>query len=299
MLYNKLLNEIPEVHIKSFKDQSSGFLITDLNELNEKHSINSPHRISYYQIILFAEGDGSIVIDTRKYQYGPRSLLAVPKGRVEISKFTKDSNGYAILFSEEFLNKNSEDINWINSLKLFDLSMEPLVRNLTDQEYIELLIYLKKLMTESMAKDDFAKEDIIINLLKTFILISERIKRKRVCNEPKDITNWYYIIKFKKKLEENFCNAKSVGQYAELLNITIKKLNKVTKAFWGKPAKNIIEERVLLETKRLLIHTDKSIKEISILLGFNEPTNFNKYFKKYTGETPAQFRAINKDRIVP
>lgn len=56
-------------------------------------------------------------------------------------------------------------------------------------------------------------------------------------------------------------------------------MNKITHDFWGKNAKNIIEERLILEIKRLLIHTDKPIKEIGHLLGFSEATNFNKFLK--------------------
>jgi AraC family transcriptional regulator, transcriptional activator of pobA len=58
----------------------------------------------------------------------------------------------------------------------------------------------------------------------------------------------------------------------------------------GKSPKVIISERVLLEIKRLLVHTNQSIKEIGFDLGFNEPTNFIKYFRQQTGQTPSEFR---------
>ena len=88
----------------------------------------------------------------------------------------------------------------------------------------------------------------------------------------------------------NYITQKRVGFYCQELNITPKRLNKATSNIFGKTPKNIIDERVLLESKRLLAHTSESIKEISFSLGFEELTNFIKYFKKHTKKTPVEFR---------
>lgn len=52
----------------------------------------------------------------------------------------------------------------------------------------------------------------------------------------------------------------------------------------------MIDDRVMLEAKRLLAHTQDTIKEIGYTLGYDEPTNFIKYFKKHNGQTPVEFR---------
>ena len=83
---------------------------------------------------------------------------------------------------------------------------------------------------------------------------------------------------------------KSVQAYTSLLNISEKQLNKSTTMLIGKTPKQIINDRVILEAKRLLVHGNKSVKEISYKLGYDEPTNFIKYFKKITGNTPTEFR---------
>jgi len=96
---------------------------------------------------------------------------------------------------------------------------------------------------------------------------------------------------FKKLLDDNFITQKRVSFYCQELNISPKRLNKTTSKIFGKTPKNIIDDRVLLESKRLLAHTGESIKEISFSLGFEELTNFIKYFKKHTNKTPVEFRA--------
>ena len=95
---------------------------------------------------------------------------------------------------------------------------------------------------------------------------------------------------FKSLLESNFIEHKNVAFYCKTLHITPKKLNSATLKVLEVSPKSIIINRVLLEAKRLLVYTLKNTKEISYLLGFEEPTNFIKFFKKQTKKTPLEFR---------
>ncbi|MCW8850291.1 MAG: helix-turn-helix domain-containing protein [Melioribacteraceae bacterium] len=96
--------------------------------------------------------------------------------------------------------------------------------------------------------------------------------------------------KFDRLLSKNLNNSRSVKYYANLLAISSKKLNSITKTYWGITAKEFIEERIIHESKKILLETPDTIKHISYTLGFTEPTNFNKFFKKFTSTTPLQFR---------
>jgi AraC-like DNA-binding protein len=80
-----------------------------------------------------------------------------------------------------------------------------------------------------------------------------------------------------------------------LLSITPNHLNDIIKQVTGKTARSFIVERILLEAKNLLTHTQIDIADISHNLQFDEPTNFSKLFKKYVGLTPLQFR--NRKRL--
>jgi len=75
------------------------------------------------------------------------------------------------------------------------------------------------------------------------------------------------------------------------MSVSERKLNKSTQFVLGKSPKEIIDERVILEAKRLLAHTANSIKEVGFELGFDEPTNFIKFFKKHVEKTPIEFRS--------
>jgi AraC family transcriptional regulator, transcriptional activator of pobA len=91
-------------------------------------------------------------------------------------------------------------------------------------------------------------------------------------------------------LEDNFRSTQKVNFYTDSLNLTYNSLARYTSNYCKKTPKEIISERLVLEIKRLLSSTSKPIKEIAYQLGFDEPTNLVKYFKKYTGVTPSEFR---------
>lgn len=85
---------------------------------------------------------------------------------------------------------------------------------------------------------------------------------------------------------------RSSSDFARQLSIHVNHLNKVSQEVLHKPTSVIIQERILLEAKILLKHTDKAVFEIAFALGFKEKTHFNNFFKKYTQLSPTQFRSI-------
>ena len=83
---------------------------------------------------------------------------------------------------------------------------------------------------------------------------------------------------------------RKVQFYAQQLQISTKQLNRITQEIIKKPVKQYIKERLIMEIKRLLMNTDWPIKVVAYQTGFEEPTNFVKYFKKETNQTPSAFR---------
>jgi AraC-like DNA-binding protein len=97
--------------------------------------------------------------------------------------------------------------------------------------------------------------------------------------------------KFETLIEKEYHLSRNVTDYANQLQITYKHLNEICKRFTFKTAKEFIDDYVILEIKRKLCLTSLSIKEICFESGFDEPTNFLKYFKNITGETPLEFKS--------
>ncbi len=131
---------------------------------------------------------------------------------------------------------------------------------------------------------------LLRKLLYSFMLLAEREQLKKGKNTRFQGMNFDYLLNFNNLLEIHFKKEKGISFYADKLFVSAKVLTNTTQLMLGKTPKQLIDERVLLEAKRLLVHSNNSVKTIGFNLGFDEPTNFNKFFKKHSGQTPAAFR---------
>ena len=125
-------------------------------------------------------------------------------------------------------------------------------------------------------------------MLQVFILLS----RTNNGENEKQLSPYNHTLlkAFQKLIEKNFATLKLPRDYAELLYITPNHLNAVCNDFLGISAGEVIRNRILLEAKRLLINLNFTIAEIGYQLNFTDNSYFSKFFKKYTGLTPEEFR---------
>lgn len=104
-------------------------------------------------------------------------------------------------------------------------------------------------------------------------------------------TEWFTTFSaFKNHLEKHFAETRNAKDYAKMMGISYKHLNAVCKSITGSTAKACIDQFIILEAKRRLAISDISIKELTYTLGFDEPTNFVKFFKKHTLKSTSQFK---------
>ena len=113
-------------------------------------------------------------------------------------------------------------------------------------------------------------------------------EQKNVITNKLDKNNPY--LEYIKLLENKFTQIKSVQEYAKLLSITTKQLNRVCKEVLNQTALSIIHERINLEAKRKLFYSENQVKDICYELGFEDTGHFNNFFKKMNDKTPLEFR---------
>jgi AraC-like DNA-binding protein len=138
--------------------------------------------------------------------------------------------------------------------------------------------------------NDQYRHEILKNHLHNVLLLAMRTKQLQPTSIPRKGIALDYTLLLKGTVERKFLTLKTVAGYAELLCVPEKRLAQATAKVLGKTPKAMIDDRVLLEAKRMLMHSSLAIKEIGYRLGFEEPTNFIKYFRKHTSSTPAEFR---------
>jgi AraC family transcriptional activator of pobA len=269
------------------------FEIVDLKQVfqHKKDMMSVPHRAQFYHIIWIKKGKGIHFVDFNPIKVVDNMLIFIPQNSV--NRFDPDGEyeGRAIIFTDDFFCKNELDVKFLRTTMLFSDLYDIAKINIHSEEK-DLNITLGAMENEFQQSKDNLQSDILHNLLHVFLLQSEREIRKQGFNELKPNTNLDYLIQFKDALEATFKSEKSVNKYASLLNISEKQLHKATTSIVEKTPKQIIDERILLEAKRLLAHSNFSIKEIAYDLGYEEPTNFIKYFKKHAESTPSEFREL-------
>ena len=239
--------------------------------------------------IYITKGTGVHHIDFKPYQYTEGSIIFVSKGQVQAFDVRSDIEGFMILFTDEFLSKNMIHSDLLSMYRLYNYHLhEPVIqpekaggeffRNSVNEMYWEYLL-----------SNNFAKEEILRLLLKLLLLRAERIKRTLIQNEKN--AEWFHTFSvFKNYLEKHFAETRNAKDYAGMVSISYKHLNEICRSVTGNTAKVFIDQFIILEAKRLLAVSDNSVKELTYALGFDEPTNFLKYFKKHTDQSPAQFK---------
>lgn len=246
-------------------------------------------RIHFYVAFIITEGKGKHFVDFKEYTLEKGTILFVAPGQIQQYEKNPQFSGYLLLFTENFFRKQANELAFLNQTLIFDTTLPSALIRPEPEMFSQMLQLLLLLQAELSSMDTFVKEESLQKLTSLFLIYAERQKQRN--NEH--IPNHHYLSQyyhFKQLLEKHFSRERSVDFYASLMAITPKTLNRITQSSIQKSAKEFIDNRVIIEIKRLLLFEKLSIKEIAYSLHFNEPTNLVKYFKKHTGETPTSYK---------
>ncbi len=259
-----------------------------LNRTDLNHDPCQHHLVDFYIIIFIESGEGFHTVDFTDYKCSVGSILTIRKD--QLHKFIKSNiDGSMLLFTDDFLEHYLEKLEAVKTLLLFnELLGKPLIQ-LDKSEIKEVSNLFERIQNEYFDVNDAYSLEIIRSELHILITKLYRIKaNKNLVIDKKQYLNEF--VDFQNSIEKNVRSTITVNDYSQMMGMSTKKLNKITKSIINKTAKEFIDEICIKQIKRLLINTNKSIKEIAFISGFKETTNFYKYFKRHTQSTPEQFR---------
>jgi AraC-like DNA-binding protein len=267
------------------------FEILSVKDLYKDHRniLTAPHRSDFYNILWIHKGSGTHLVDFLPVKFSADSILFINKGKVHFFDASEKFEATLMLFTDNFFCRYESDIRFLHSTILFHDLMDNAALKLGHAKD-SLYNILQLIRGELHNADKMFHHDILQNYLHNFLMLADREKRKQGFTEISKGADLDYTMLFNELLDTHFTKVRSVKEYADRIHISEKRLSKATSKILGKSPKEIINDRVLLEAKRLLVHTSQSIKEIGFQLGFAEPTNFIKYFKLQAGITPSEFR---------
>lgn len=196
---------------------------------------------------------------------------------------------YAIMFNREFycIHANDREVS-CNGLLFFGSNITPVIT--VDEKENSVLQILFDALKDEFDTVDVNQEEMLRILLKRLIIRCTRLARKQWFKYKAGISDIDTIRQFTILVEENYKSLHKVSDYAALINKSPKTITNTFSLFSDYSPLQIIHERIILEAKRQLLYTVKSIKEICHEMGFEDPAQFSKLFKNITGTSAVDFR---------
>ena len=276
-----------KVDIKQDDDEKWYFITRDINLTISEYDDTTAHRHNYYQFLLFEKAQGTHIIDDSSYAVTDYSLHFVSPKQVHLMTLNRESKGKVCMFKEELFFINNESRSFLDQLLLFsDQNSTPVIQ-LNTEEY-KTLVDIMESMKKEYVNQGKNYHEVLLMLTKIFLIKSERLlgsEKHQMYDRKRVLAN-----KFSGLVEANYMKKLSLQFYADELSITTTYLNRICKDVFDKTASNFINDRIILEAKRILYHSAKSVKEISYELGFEESSYFIRFFKKNVGMTPKEFK---------
>lgn len=251
-------------------------------------ALDAPLRCPEYCVILVHSGNGKFHSDFGTFDFtGPVALFATPLQLIYLSR-DKSIDFEVLQFHSDFycIEYHHHEIA-CNGLLFNNIYIEPTI-GLTGSDHSELSGIYKQIAGE-LSKD--APSDVILqSYLQLLLAKSSQFKNRNSSVEKPLKTKDETMEKFRELLDVHYLTLRKPSDYANLLFITTNNLSKRCSRYFGKTPSQLIAERLILEAKKQLHLTRKSIKEVSHALNFEDEFYFSRVFKKFTKESPQSFR---------
>jgi AraC family transcriptional activator of pobA len=281
------VNTIAEHFDAGIAIERVSFSSLDEASLNASDEAKQSHREDRHSFFLLENGAVDIEIDFQEYKIMAPSVIYMHPDQVH--RLMKFEN-----VTVSSLAMNNESLN-PEYLKLLE-SLTPAKPLVLEQETFALIAETVSLCIKFAKRKN---DKLYLSLLKDSCnaLVALVASQYLALAKSTGKHSRFKLIAnaFKALLESDFISIKSPALYAEKLNISTPYLNECVKTATGYPVSYHIQQRIILEAKRLLYHSDKSVKEISAELGYDDYPYFSKLFTKFTGITPLKFRSKNRE----
>ncbi|MDF2566287.1 MAG: AraC family transcriptional regulator [Massilibacillus sp.] len=275
---------------KVFRSDLKTIGLISLHEENVD-SINSKNYKQYIKVLLLPKG-AELQVDLAEYSVKQPSLFFVsPNQHLYIKKLGKEE-GHFIFYNRDFycIQIHDEEVA-CNGLLFSNIYNMPMVE--LDNGEIPFFSYIFGQMTDEFGLNDTSLEEMLRTYLKQLFIKSARLWKKQ--NLDKELTEQNSDLEFFRKftllVDEHYKEKHHVADYAELLFMAPKTISHKFKRLNLPQPNDVIKNRILLEAKRLLVHTNLTAKEVGYELGYEDPAYFSRLFVQKSGETPSAFRA--------
>lgn len=271
-------------------NKQNGNLAFKLFSFEDNSYFDHLQRNNYYSLVWVREGRGKLKTDFSEYDFEQNSLFSF----TPYQPFMFSCNlvkGIAIYFHSDFfcIHKHQTEVT-CNGVLFNNIYEKPFVS--VDEALENTLNNTIEQIKSEMQNPGLAQYEMLISFMKIFLISASRAKAQQ---QPETIPAKgnkvpFILQNLKEAIEKDFKSKHTPKEYAELLNISPNALAKITKNHFNKTLTNLITERIIIEAKRELYLTNKSIKEVAYELGYDDEYYFSRFFKKNVNIPPHLYR---------
>lgn len=271
------INDPEFFHVETIRSRARAF--------NWNIGIHSHPKL--FQLIFIASGDATVILDGQQQHVQGPYLVSVPSSAVHGFVFEQDTTGYVVTVS----NLVFEQTGLKQDLPNYDQFCETAqtcALDIQSLDHIPICQAFDQIYLEYQ-QDHLAKRAVF---LWTFFGILARMARQLPsCHPPTQLTAAEEKFgEVKQLIEQHYREQRPIAELAELLNLSTLTLNRLCHKVAGKSFKELINSRLLLEAQRMLIYSTAPISSIAYEVGFSDPAYFTRFFTKWVGLSPSEFR---------
>jgi AraC-like DNA-binding protein len=248
-----------------------------------------PNKWSYHRFGLITEGAVEFNSGSSRFKALRNSLVVIPSHMITSSKnWSHNIRGFIILVNNNFFIKQGLPAKSIKNKRILSAAIRPHII-LEEEQTQKLREIFESIEVESKRFPGEPRELLAVKCMELIIQAERLFVEKQHLENVRPVMD--IATKFMDQVERNFMEERSVGFYADKLNMHPNSLNALVKKQTGFTAKESIQNRLIMEIKYLLHTTSLNIKEISSRLSFNDPNYFTTFFSKAEKISPARYRA--------
>jgi len=272
-------------------NEQNGNLAFKIFQFDDNSYFDHLQRNNYYSLIWIQGGFGRVKTGFAEYEFESNSLFSFAPYQPFLFS-SRVINGMAIYFHADFFCIHKHDTEVTCNGVLFNNVYDKPFFSVDDRLELKLNEVIEAIRSE-IKNPGFAQYELLISYMKIFLIAASRSKSM---HQPETISlrsekkEPFILQNLKEAIEKEFKTKHTPGEYAEMLNISLNALSKIAKSHFNKTLTGLITERIIIEAKRELYLTNKSVKELAYELGYDDEYYFSRFFKKNASISPQMYR---------
>ncbi len=242
-----------------------------------------PHRHDYHELLWIRSGQGVHLLDGVRHAVVPGAVTLIGRGQVHVFEEGVHLHGAVVRFGEDLVPARAV---WLLAAREGRTVAVPAG---AAAEHLDGVV--AALAAEATRPPDVRSGELRQHLLATLLLWIERWYDDAHAERPEPGGPGVALHRrFAAALEQDFARHHDAAHYADRLGVPPAALSRALVAVTGRATKDLVTDRVMLESRRLLRFTDRSVGEIAHAVGFGDPLYFSRAFKRAAGTAPQTWR---------